>query len=74
MFASVLNRLFQCAHKHLTRPIAPVRIRGAPQGDSYVVCLDCGKRFAYDPTLWKIGAPLPADLDPALPGSGRNSL
>ena len=58
MFASVFSRLFQCAHKHLTRPMAPVRHRGAPQGDSYVVCLDCGQRFAYDAKEWKIGAAL----------------
>jgi hypothetical protein len=59
MFASVLSRLFQCAHKHLTRPIAPVRRRGAPRGESYVVCLDCGQRFAYDADQWKIGEALP---------------
>jgi hypothetical protein len=61
MFASVLSRLFQCAHKHLSRPMAPVRHRGAPQGDSYVVCLDCGQRFAYDAKQWKIGAALLPD-------------
>jgi hypothetical protein len=63
MFASVLNKLFQCAHKHLTRPIAPVRLRGAPQGESYVVCLDCGQRFAYDAKEWKIGAALTDNPD-----------
>jgi hypothetical protein len=61
MFASVLSRLFLCAHKHLTRPIAPVRRHGAPQGGSYVVCLDCGQRFAYDAKQWKIGAALLPD-------------
>jgi len=63
MFANVLSRLFLCAHKHLTRPIAPVRVRGAPQGESYVVCLDCGQRFAYDSRQWKMGARLPNNLD-----------
>jgi hypothetical protein len=41
--------------------MAPVRHRGAPQGDSYVVCLDCGQRFAYDAKQWKIGAALLPD-------------
>ena len=59
MFASVFSRLFQCAHKHLSRPMAPARHRGVPRGDSYVVCLDCGRRFAYDAKQWKIGAALP---------------
>jgi hypothetical protein len=35
--------------------MAPVRHRGAPQGDSYVVGLDCGRRFAYDAKQWRIG-------------------
>jgi hypothetical protein len=65
MFARVLSRLFQCAHKHLSRPMAPVRQRGAPQSDSYVVCLDCGRRFSYDAKQWKIGAALPDHSDEA---------
>jgi hypothetical protein len=60
MFATVLKMLFQCGHKHLSRPVAPVRKGGIPQGENYVVCLDCGKRFAYDAKEWKIGAPLDA--------------
>jgi hypothetical protein len=59
MVANVLSRLFQCAHKHLTRPMAPVRRRGAQRSDSYLVCLDCGQRFAYDANQQKIGAALP---------------
>jgi hypothetical protein len=58
MIATVLNMLFQCGHKHLSRPLAPVRKAGVPQGESYVVCLDCGQRFAYDAKEWKMGAPL----------------
>jgi hypothetical protein len=58
MFTALLERLLHCRHKHLTRPVAPVRKRGIPQGDTYVVCLDCGRRFAYDSKEWKIGGPL----------------
>ena len=53
MFASVFQRLFECARKHLGCPMAPMRQRGAPQGDSYFVCLDCGRRFAYDAKQWR---------------------
>lgn len=58
MFASVLNRLFPCGHKHLSRPVAPIRKHGIPQGETYVVCLDCGQQFAYDSKEWKVGKPL----------------
>ena len=59
MFDAVVKRLFHCGHKHLSRPVAPVRKHGISQGETYVVCLDCGQRFAYDSQQWKIGAPLP---------------
>jgi hypothetical protein len=52
---SVLNLLFRCAHRRLTRPLTPVSKKGAPQGGSYVVCLDCGKRFDYDLKEMRIG-------------------
>jgi hypothetical protein len=49
MIDSLLNLLFRCSHRHLTRPMAP---RSGPgpntQAEAYVVCLDCGKRFMYD--------------------------
>src|SRR5258708_28964751 len=52
---SILNLLFRCAHPRLTRPFSPVSLHGASQGGAYVVCLDCGKQFAYDLTEMKIG-------------------
>jgi len=56
MLQSVLNALFGCGHQRTTFPITPGR---RPAGTSltsstptnaatYVVCLDCGKQFAYD--------------------------
>jgi hypothetical protein len=48
MIDSVLNLLFRCSHKRMTRPITPVSKAGVPHGDTYVVCLDCGKQFHYD--------------------------
>jgi hypothetical protein len=55
---SVVNRVFRCRHKRLSRPVAPVRRRGVPQGETYVVCLDCGGQFAYDSLAWRVGRPL----------------
>jgi hypothetical protein len=52
---TVLNLLFRCAHRHLTRPFTPLDKQGVPHGETYVVCLDCTKQFAYDLTEMKIG-------------------
>ncbi len=47
--ARLLDLLFGCTHKNYTFPIT---IRGRRNGPApprtYVVCLDCGKEFAYD--------------------------
>src|SRR5580765_4048978 len=48
MIDSLLNLLFRCSHRRLTRPVAPVTKAGQPRSESYVVCLDCGKQFQYD--------------------------
>ena len=45
MIANLMNLLFGCHHKRLTRPITPVRRPGNPTGSAYVACLDCGKRY-----------------------------
>jgi len=52
---TLLNLLFRCSHKHLTRPVAPITKAGQPHSQSYVVCLDCGKQFEYDLTEMRIG-------------------
>jgi hypothetical protein len=56
MLDTVLNLLFHCAHRHLTRPFTPSGKQGAPHGETYVVCLDCTKQFAYDWKEMRIGA------------------
>jgi RNA polymerase subunit RPABC4/transcription elongation factor Spt4 len=48
----LLDVLFGCTHQHYTFPMS-VRAgrfcRGVVKGTAaYVVCLDCGKEFAYD--------------------------
>lgn len=45
---TMLNLLFGCRHRPMTRPITAVRTPGTSAGETYVVCLECGKRFAYD--------------------------
>jgi hypothetical protein len=55
MIDTVLNLLFRCCRRRITRPITPVTKTGEPQGGTYVVCLECGKQFAYDFTEMKIG-------------------
>ena len=58
MIDTVLNLLFRCSHRRLTRPVAPITKAGQPHSQSYVVCLDCGKEFAYDWQSMKIGEPV----------------
>ena len=63
MIDSLLNLLFRCAHLRLTRPFSPVSVRGASQGETYVVCLDCGKQFAYDLDEMRVGKPIDRSND-----------
>jgi DNA-directed RNA polymerase subunit RPC12/RpoP len=55
MIDTVLNLLFRCSHRRLTRPVAPITKAGQPHSQSYVVCLDCGKQFEYDLNKMRIG-------------------
>jgi hypothetical protein len=45
---AMLNLLFGCRHRPITRPMTPFHKPGTPAGQTYVVCLECGKRFQYD--------------------------
>jgi len=58
MIDTLTNLLFRCPHRRLTRPVSPVSKAGVPHSDAYVVCLDCGKQFAYDVHEMKIGKPI----------------
>lgn len=62
MLQSILNSLFGCAHHRTTFPLTPSR-RGssfspASRNGAYVVCLDCGKEFAYDWQEMRVGEPV----------------
>lgn len=58
MIDSVLNLLFRCSHRRLTRPMTPLSKAGRPHGQAYVVCLDCGKQFEYDVQTMHMGRPI----------------
>jgi DNA-directed RNA polymerase subunit RPC12/RpoP len=55
MIDSLMNLLFRCSHKRLSRPVTPVARYGGLASDTYVVCLDCGKRFSYDAEHMRMG-------------------
>ncbi len=57
MIRAMLSALVACRHRRLTRPITPVHRPGTPAQESYVSCLDCGQRFAYDVENLRIAPP-----------------
>ncbi len=59
MIDTILNLMFRCSHRRLTRPVTPAGKSGAPHEGAYVVCLDCGKHFAYDTKEMRIGKAIP---------------
>lgn len=52
MVSKLFDALFGCWHHNLSFPITAKstkrRIAAASLTGTYVVCLDCGKEFAYD--------------------------
>ncbi|MGA7239125.1 MAG: hypothetical protein WBY44_25820 [Bryobacteraceae bacterium] len=61
MLQSILNSFFGCAHQRTTFPLTPSRksagtSASTPRSGAYVVCLDCGKEFAYDWSEMRVGA------------------
>lgn len=58
----LVDALFGCPHKHCTFPITvkagqPRCSHQRTTGDTYIVCLDCGKEFPYDWQKMKVIAP-----------------
>jgi hypothetical protein len=71
MIDSVLNVLFRCSHRCVTRPHEASAEERAARG-TYVVCLDCVKEFEYDTTEMRRGKPIDRSesvgvLPPTLP-------
>jgi hypothetical protein len=63
MFARLLDAFFGCWHSHYSFPITvrpgSRRSKAASLTGTYVVCLDCGKEFAYDWRQMKVISGLP---------------
>jgi hypothetical protein len=51
MLQSLLNAMFGCMHQRTTFPQTP----GHNKSATYVVCLDCGKEFAYNWSEMRLG-------------------
>jgi len=58
MIDTILNMLFRCRHRRITRPMTPSSKPGIADKNTYVVCLDCGKHFHYDLLKMRIGRPI----------------
>jgi hypothetical protein len=58
MIDSLMNMIFRCGHRRLSGPMAPARTPGISRNGHYLVCLDCGKRFAYDTETMQVGKPI----------------
>jgi hypothetical protein len=56
MIQGMINLLFGCHHKSLTRPITMVNKLVPQITPTYVACLDCGKQFNYNLITMRMGA------------------
>ena len=58
MLARLIDLFFGCGHSHLSFPMTAKRTSRRCQAafltGTYVVCLDCGREFAYDWQRMKI--------------------
>jgi hypothetical protein len=74
MLQTFFNSLFSCSHQRTTFPQTPGRKAVAPgvtRLGTYVVCLDCGKEFAYDWESMRVGQAVPARVNPQAQPSFR---
>jgi hypothetical protein len=71
---SLLNLVFRCAHRRLTRPVTPVAKSDPHHIGTYVVCLDCGKRFSYDPKEMRLGRVIDPAHQPTVAPTGDEAL
>jgi hypothetical protein len=72
MFQNLVSSLFGCSHRRTTFPITRGRkLFGAHAtagtNRTYVVCLDCGKEFAYDWKSMTVGEAV--DVTPRTPAA-----
>jgi len=73
----LIDFLFGCNHKNFSFPITKKRGQRVPPAASvtgtYVVCLDCGKEFAYDWKQMKIVGSRAGHLE-AIPAKATESF
>ena len=62
MTGKILDLLFGCHHRLITRPITQVRKYDCQPSYTYVACLECGKQFYYDTRNMRVGTPIPVSL------------
>ncbi len=60
MIRQLFQLLLGCTHPRTTFPLT-----GAGRG-TYIVCLDCGKEFAYNWKEMRVGSPIPDPKSPPL--------
>jgi hypothetical protein len=61
LFLALWDVFFGCRHQHYSFPISSKILKQrsvAAATGTYVVCLDCGKEFAYDWQQMKVVSPL----------------
>ena len=62
LFLALWDVFFGCRHQHYSFPISSKilkqRSAAAATTGAYVVCLECGKEFAYDWQQMKVVSPL----------------
>jgi hypothetical protein len=73
MIDSVMNLVFRCRHKRLTRPVTPVNQISKLRSETYVACLECGKQFSYDTREMRIGKPLASPAGDGYPAVDHGS-
>ena len=64
MLQVILNFVFRCGHRNVTRPITLLGQH------TYVACLDCGRQLHYDLETMQVGAVIGAS--PSVPMSVKN--
>ncbi len=58
MIRSLLDFIFCCQHRRTTFPRTQTIKSGGAEEKTYVVCLNCGKQFAYDWENMRLGKPV----------------
>lgn len=68
MIQSFLSKMLGCSHHRTTFPQTPTRKSGAQplpgpaKNGTYIVCLDCGKEFAYNWNEMRMGQAVTSDV------------